>query len=177
MTEKPTKRSSAPAGAALILASAAALGLIAKWEPAKDPTLVYADKLAGGLPTVCNGITKHVSTIPVIVGERWTWKQCAEQERNAVLQVQRQLLRCFVLTPPQSVFDAATSHAWNLGASRTCQSGAMQAWNAGDWRKGCWRIGYADSGKRIWSSAGGKFVRGLAFRRDDEIKLCLRDVQ
>jgi hypothetical protein len=57
----------------LVLASAATVSMLDKWEPAKGKPgaelIVYADKLAGGLPTVCNGITKHVSTIPVIVGE------------------------------------------------------------------------------------------------------------
>jgi len=33
--------------------------------------VVYADKLAGGLPTVCKGITKWASPYPVVVGERW----------------------------------------------------------------------------------------------------------
>jgi lysozyme len=164
-------------GSGLVLASAVALGLLAKWEPApNDPGLVYADKLANGLPTVCNGITRHVTSTPIVVGDRWPAAKCAAEERKAVLAVQGQILRCFTRTPPQSVFDAATSHAWNLGASRTCGSQAMAAWNAGDWALGCRRIAFSDSGKRVWSSAGGKIVRGLYLRREDEVRVCMRDV-
>ena len=52
----------------LILASAAVVGgkgLLDRWEPAKGSPdahlVVYADKLAQGLPTVCNGITKYTT--------------------------------------------------------------------------------------------------------------------
>ena len=75
----------------LILASAAVVGgkgLLDRWEPAKGSPdahlVVYADKLAQGLPTVCNGITKHVATIPVVVGEKWTQEMCNQQEEQAL---------------------------------------------------------------------------------------------
>lgn len=177
---KPGKKPAGPV-AVLVFGSVAAMAFLGVWEPAKnDPGLVYADPLASGLPTVCKGLTKHVTTTPVIVGEHWAPAKCEREERAAVVAVQRQLLQCFRLTPPQSVFDAATSHAWNFGASKTCMSSAMQAWNEGHWELGCRRLQQADSGRLIWSSTkvNGKyvFVRGLANRRAAERAMCTAEI-
>ena len=159
-------------------ASAVILAFLLLWESSGTRVLtVFADELAYGLPTVCNGITKHVTDTPIVVGETWTEEKCIAEESRALEAIQSRLLRCFRATPPQSVFDAATSHAWNVGVGGTCGSAAMRAWNAGEWALGCRRIARADSGRRVWSFAGGKFVQGLANRRDDEVRLCMRDVK
>ena len=173
----------------LILASAALVGgsgLLDKWEPDKSSSkaalVVYPDKLAQGLPTVCNGITKHVSTRPVVVGDVWTEAECKAEETQALEKVQIKLASCFKILPPQSVFDAATSHAWNNGTGATCGSLAMKAWNQSNWNLGCTRIAYSDAGNRVWSYVKTgkivngkpemKFVQGLANRREDEMRLC-----
>jgi GH24 family phage-related lysozyme (muramidase) len=169
----------------LILASAAVVGgtgLLDRWEPAKgkpDAHLyVYADKLAQSLPTVCNGITKHVATIPVIVGEKWTQQMCDQQEEQAVSKVQNTLAQCFKTLPPQSVFDAATSHAWNFGTGRTCGSGAMKQWNIRNYKLGCQLIAFEYDGTTPnWSYADGKFRKGLHNRRIDEMNTCFKDVK
>lgn len=179
-------------GATLILGGMGAWGTIDKWESGREVHLVvYADKLAGGLPTVCSGITRHVTTTPIIVGQRWTLEQCGREESAALDKVQQALLRCFRRAPPQSVFDAATSHAWNNGAPNTCGSVAMQQWNAGNWAAGCDRMAHDNEGRPVWSSVrtgrmipdgkGGmrpefRFVRGLYNRRLDEAAACLKDV-
>ncbi len=176
-------------GAVVIAAGAALLALLTTWEPDKrDPGLVYADKLAGGLPTVCRGITKHTATVPVIVGERWSAEKCLQQETEAIMRVQTRLAQCFTQpTVPQSVFDAASSHAWNQGASATCGSAAMTAWNRGEWERGCNRLARGDDGSIVWSYVSHidpvtkkkvfTFVQGLANRRADEVQHCLRDVR
>lgn len=154
-----------------------------QWESGKARVLVvYADKLAGNIPTVCNGITRHVTRTPIVVGERWTEEKCVVEESNALERVQRAVLSCFKRLPPPSVLDMASSHAWNLGASATCGSGAMVAWNRGEWERGCQRISLGDDGKLVWSFTGridpktGKkvftFVQGLANRRADETAKC-----
>ena len=169
----------------LILASAAVVGgegLLDRWEPAKGSPdahlVVYADKLAQGLPTVCNGITKHVATIPVVVGEKWTQEMCNQQEEQAVAKIQDSLAQCFKVLPPQSVFDAATSHAWNFGVGKTCSSSAMRHWNQGNYKLGCQLIAYQYDGTTPnWSFSDGKFVKGLHNRRVDEMQTCLKDVK
>lgn len=188
----PQRRTITTAGGAVVIAAATALtAFLGAWEPDKrDPGLVYADDLAGGLPTVCKGITRHVTATPVVVGQRWSDAKCRSEEETAIIRVQVRLAQCFRIGNhvPQSVFDAATSHAWNFGVSATCGSLAMQAWNRGDWALGCTRISTGPDGERVWAFVktgkllpSGKpeyrFVRGLANRRDAETKLCMEDVR
>jgi len=170
------------------LGSGVLLAFLMLWESSGNPVLiVYADRLAGGLPTVCDGLTRHVTDTPIVVGQRWTREQCADETARAVARVQARLRECFAAVPPQSVFDAASAHAWNLGVSATCGSAAMEAWNRGDYRTGCRRLYQSDAGHPVWSYvrtgrrlANGRpeyrFVRGLQNRRRAESKLCLRDV-
>jgi lysozyme len=168
--------------AGLVFCSATLYSFLGHWEGDHAFT-VYADALAGGLPTVCRGLTRHITDTPIIVGEKWSPEKCEAEERRAIVKVQRELVRCFRITPPQSVFDAATSHAWNFGVPKTCGSSAMAAWNRGEWALGCRRMQLADSGKPVWSySPTGRklrngqpeyvFVRGLFNRRGAERQLC-----
>lgn len=169
------------AGATLAVSSPFLMGFLQKWESGKTRVLVvYADKLADGLPTVCNGLTRQVTLTPIIVGERWTDEKCEAEEKAAVTRVQRRLAPCFKLAPNQTVWDMASSHAWNLGPVATCGSGAMAAWNRGQWALGCQRIARGDDGTLVWSYtcktfAGQRqctFVQGLANRRADEAATC-----
>lgn len=173
----------ATATGAIVLANPDLMAFLSKWEEGpKRQLVVYPDKLAGGLPTVCMGLTRHVTSTPIIVGERWTEEQCQREERAAVEKVQLQLAPCFLIQPGQAVFDMATSHAWNLGAAATCGSGAMAAWNRGAWDLGCQRISRGDDGRMVWSftshidpKTGLKvftFRQGLANRRADETARC-----
>jgi len=165
------RRTIAVAGATLIAGSASLMAFIGQWEGANEFT-VYADRLANGIPTVCKGLTRHVTATPIIVGERWTPAKCEAEETAAVVKVQEQLARCFRVAPPQVVFDMATSHAWNVGAPSTCGSAAMQAWNQGLWDLGCQRLSRSDGGQLVWVYANGKFVKGLANRRAAETAVC-----
>lgn len=195
MSEQQPGTRSLPIGhgiiAGLVLGSAALLAFITSWEdgsPAFKPTVVYADKLAGGLPTACGGLTRYITDTPIVVGELWSAEKCEAEVRRAVVRVQTQLARCFKRPPPQSVFDAATSHAWNVGAPSTCASGAMQAWNRGDWRLGCQRLYQSDTGKPVWSyiktgrllpngQPEMRFIQGLQNRRQAEYRMCIEGVQ
>lgn len=168
---------------ALVLGSAALVAFVGGWERDKHhPYTVYADKLAKsarypqGLPTNCSGVTPYVTTTPMIVGEDWGEAKCDREDAAALAKVQTQLRRCFIHTPPQSVFDAATSHAWNLGVSATCGSSAMREWNQGQWSLGCERLHFSAGGRAIWVYAGGKFIQGLDNRRAAEVALCKRDL-
>ena len=172
----------AKAGGALMFASAGLIAFLGTWE-GNSEYRVYADKLAGGLPTVCRGLTKHVTKTPIVVGEVWAKDKCDAEEKKAITAMQSKLYECFDIGPPQRVFDAASSHAWNNGLSATCGSMAMQSWRSGDWATGCRRIYQSDTGKPVWSYVRTgkiidgkpemKFVRGLANRREAEYKLCM----
>lgn len=181
-TPKPTPRKrTAPVWLAIpALAGGLWLGsnqtrdIIEAWESGGDRVLtVYADKLAGGLPTVCNGLTRHVTTTPIIVGEKWTDEKCEAHEAAVTHTVQRELAKCFTRLPPQPVFDAATSHAWNVGVRKTCGSTSMREWNEGRWAVGCLFMAYTPAGGANWSSAGGRYYPGLHGRRKAEMRLCM----
>lgn len=145
--------------------------------------MVYADKLAGNIPTVCNGLTRHVTTTAIVVGERWAEEKCIAEEAAAIKRVPRQLLPCFKRVPPPAVLDMGSSHSWSFEASATCGSGAMVAWNRGEWERSCQRVSRGDDGRLVWSftsridpRTGQKvytFVQGLANRRADETAKCM----
>ena len=187
MTQSTKTVPSKKFGPKLLLGTVALTAFLAVWEggkTGKGDATVYADKLAGGIPTVCNGLTKHITSTPIIVGEKWSAEKCELEERRALVSMQLKLETCFTRLPPQSVFDMASSHAWNFGWFATCGSQAMKAWNAGDWALGCRRLAYSDGGNPVWSyvSTGRvvdgkpekKFVRGLANRRQAEFKECVK---
>lgn len=165
----------------LILASVGAVGLMHKWEPdtsKPDAHLyVYEDKLASNTLTVCAGLTNAVSPKKLVKGDKWTQRECNENEALALSKLQENLAICFTKLPPQSVFDAATSHAWNFGTSKTCYSQAMKHWNQGNYKLGCRLIAFDYEGNPNWSFSDGKFVKGLHNRRLDEMNLCLKDVK
>ena len=174
------------AGVLLVGGSPFLMEFLSKWESSgKTRLVVYADSLAGGLPTVCDGLTRHVTSTPIIVGEHWTLERCAAETQAAVVMVQRALAKCFTRAPNQMVWDMATSHAWNNGVGATCGSAAMRAWNMGEWELGCRRLALSDAGKPVWSYVckmeGGQrvctFVQGLANRRMDEWKHCVGSLQ
>lgn len=165
----------------LTLASPQLLDFLEKWE-GTDRT-VYADKLAGGLPTACGGLTNHTSAKPVIVGEVWTEEECAAGMSEVVTDDQLNLAECFTRQPPQRVFDAFSSHAHNFGVGTTCRSSAMKAFNAGNTAAACRLLAYTPDGKPNWSSVktgktlpNGKpelrFVQGLQNRRLAEMAMC-----
>lgn len=170
----------------LALASAGLLAFLGNLEG--TGRTVYADKLAGGLPTACGGLTNHTSSKPVVVGEVWTEEECAAGLSEVVEVDQRKLRACFSKEPPQLVFDAFSSHAHNYGTPTTCGSEAMKAVNAGDLARGCRLLSTTDAGKPNWSSVktghvlpNGKpelrFVQGLQNRRLAETAMCLKGLQ
>ena len=168
------------AAGAIALASATLMTFLGTWEGTGQNT-VYADKLAGGLPTVCKGITRHTSPVPVIVGDFWSDARCAEVESLVVRKGQLQLADCLSNQAiGQNTFDALSSHAHNVGTANTCASRAVGLINAGRMVEGCNALAWAPDGiTPVWSyvtDVQGKkvFVPGLHNRRRAEAGLCLK---
>ncbi|WP_085704636.1 lysozyme [Pseudomonas sp. B15(2017)] len=162
----------------IALASTPLVIFLGTWEGNGQNT-VYADKLAGGLPTVCKGITRFTSPYPVIVGDYWSPAKCAEVEQMVIRKTQLQLAEC--ITNPdvgQNTFDALTSHGHNFGVTSTCASRAVALINAGRIAEGCKALAWAPDGKTpVWAfvtDAKGqkRFVPGLHNRRLAESRLC-----
>lgn len=149
--------------------------MLSRWE-GDGQNVVYPDKLARDLPTVCRGITKHTSPVPVIVGDYWSPERCADVERWVAEKDQLKLADCIHVYIEQPTFDALSSFAHNVGVPSACASRAVGLINAGRVEEGCETLAHAPSGKPVWSYADGKFVQGLYNRRMDERQLCLKGV-
>ncbi|TCV69011.1 lysozyme [Pseudomonas fluorescens] len=165
---------------ALALASAPLVVFLGTWEGNGQNT-VYADKLAGGLPTVCKGITRHTSPFPVVVGDYWSPDRCADVEQLVISKGQLQLADCITNQDVgQNTFDALSSHAHNVGTPSTCASRAVGLINAGRIAEGCRALAWAPDGKTpVWAfvtDAQGRkrFIQGLHNRRLAEMELCLK---
>src|SRR5690625_6883044 len=66
-------------GAAVLGASPHLHDFLRKWEGVEY--VAYADKIAGGVPTVCAGITNAANpSRKVVVGERWTGEECKDRK-------------------------------------------------------------------------------------------------
>lgn len=148
-----------------------------KWEGREN--VVYADKIAGGLPTVCSGITKYTSPYPVIVGEHWNNAKCDAVEKIVVERIQTELAKCIARPIPQGVFDALSSHAFNNGYPKTCDSQTVKSINnGGSLKAACDLIAFKPNGEPNWSFSYGKFIQGLHNRRKAErYDLCLKGVE
>jgi GH24 family phage-related lysozyme (muramidase) len=164
----------------IVLCSSGLTAFLGKWE-GEGQNVVYADKLARGLPSVCKGITKHTSPYPVIVGDFWSDARCAEVEHLVVSKGQLELADCITNQDVgQNPFDALTSHGHNVGNPNTCASRAMGLINAGRIAEGCKALAWAPDGKTpVWAyvtDAKGRkvFVPGLHARRLEEVELCLK---
>ena len=167
-------------GVALVLGSSTLMAFLGKWE-GEGQNVVYADKLARGLPTVCKGIPRHTSPYPVVLGDYWSPARCAQVEHLVVSKGQLELADCLTNDKiSQNTFDALTSHAHNFGAPNTCASRAVGLINAGQVAQGCRALAWSQDGKTpVWAfvtAASGKkvFVQGLHNRRLAEMELCAR---
>lgn len=155
---------------------------LGRWE-GDGQNIVYPDRLAGNLPTVCKGITRHTSPYPVVLGDYWSDEKCAEVEKRVISRDQLALAECITVPVRQNVFDALASHAHNFGVPSTCASRALGLINAGRIAEGCDAIAHAPDGRPVWSSVRDgvkpdgspryKFVRGLYNRRLAEREMCL----
>lgn len=170
-------------GVPLTLASASLLGFLHKWEDGgrddEAARTVYADKLAGGLPTACRGITKAVSPYPVVVGDVWSQERCDEVAAMVVEKGQLSLADCLRVAVQQETFDALSDHAHHFGTPSTCASRAVGLINAGRIAEGCRALAHGPDGKPVWSyvrqpDGSLRFVQGLYNRQLDERDLCLR---
>src|SRR5699024_10066168 len=151
-------------GAAVLGASPHLHNFLRKWEGVEY--VACADKIAGGVPTVCAGITNAVNPPRnVVVGLRWTCEECKQTEEQVMLEIQDQLAMCITDPLLQSTFEALTSYAWNLGWNNTCNSQSVRLINQGKIKEGCNLLSNKPDGRPNWSNSGDNFIQGLFNRR------------
>lgn len=157
-------------GAAVVAAGAISTGvLMAKWEPARDPTVSYFDKI-GSAWTICYGHTKGVHA-----GMRVSMEQCNAWRRADIAEAQGTIALCIDYPLTSNQLGALGSGVVNLGPKLVCGSTLQRKANAGDMQGACRELTDAlntDGQRRGWSFGGGKFLQGLFNRRVDELDVC-----
>ena len=186
------KRKAGLAGAALV----AALGLVTAWE-GREQTAVqtpdgkryeaYQDIV--GVWTACDGVTKGIKP-----NDTFTEAQC---DASLAVELQRSndyVNRCVVTPLSDKERGAYVSAGYNLGPAVVCGWSEAQYVANGNKLQNCRRyeldgvrrcaseVQYKlNSRDRVgacnallsWNKAGGKVVKGLTNRRQDEVKTCL----
>lgn len=153
---KLNPRAAAAAFAAML---AIATPFVAGWEGMSAKP--YADRLAGGLMTVCFGETR----VPM---REYTRKECEAMLADGVGEfAQGVAKRNPELVGHPHQWAAATSLAYNIGVANYSRSTVAKRFSAGRWKDAC-------NGFPAWRFAGGREVKGLLNRRKAEQKLCLR---
>ena len=153
---KPAKKTGA-AAALLAAAVAATVAIVAPWEGLRtDP---YRDLV--GKWTVCYGDTN----VPM---RRYTPEECTALLEAQVERYMDGIGECIRAPVTTNQIAALTSWAYNVGIGAACNSTLMRQLNAGEpaevWCAQLLR----------WDYAGGKRVRGLTNRRNDEYRVCLQ---
>ncbi len=107
------------------------------------------------------------NTSGVIPGKTITERQAAEGLISNVLRVERALERCVKQQPPQKVYDAAVSFAFNVGTGNACSSTLVKLLNQRRWADACRQL-------PRWVYVKGVFNQGLDNRRAREMAWCLQ---
>lgn len=151
------------------LTSPLAYTTLERWEG--NVLEVYADNLAGGLPTWCAGQTQGPKPGPV--GTKLSSDQCSEINKGTLLEYGYAILGCVswdYLTARRLI--GLTVFAVNVGKAGACGSQAVRQINVGNVLAGCDLIARAPDGRPNWSTAGGQYLQGLQNRRQAERALC-----
>lgn len=162
------RKGAIPAALLAALTSPLAFQTLERWEG--NVLQVYADHLAGGLPTYCAGRTNPAA----VVGTKLSSDQCQAINKTTLLEYGYAVLGCVnwdYLTPQRLI--GLTMFAVNVGKDGACGSQAVRHINAGNLRAGCDLIARTPDGRPNWSYADGVFVQGLQNRRQAERALCL----
>lgn len=107
------------------------------------------------------------NTSGVIPGRSISKRQAATGFISNVLNSERALTQCVVTTPPQAVYDALVSFAFNVGSGNACSSTLVALLNQQRWREACEQL-------PRWVYVKGVWNQGLENRRQRERAWCLR---
>lgn len=140
-------------------AAAGLIALVGTWEGKRnDP---YRDLV--GVWTVCYGETR-------VAMRSYSNAECEDMLADGLADFAEPVLqRNPELQSRPNQLIAATSLAYNIGASAYARSTAAKRFSAGDWKGGCEAL-------KRWNKAGGRVVKGLVNRREAEYQICMTDL-
>lgn len=172
MPPSPLKQVAMVAGVALTLLAAAlqvATPNVAREEGGRQrdgSAIAYADRLAHGLPTACEGITgRDQYGHPIIVGHHYSRAECDQMLQGRLMHIATPVFTCI---PPQTVNTSAAviSLAFNIGTGTFCHSTVAREFRAHRYVSACNH--FTD-----WRWAGHPRRPALLGRRNRERTLCL----
>lgn len=150
---------SARVGLAGLTLSAAALVGIAVHESYRSEAYMPTPN---DVPTIGFGTTEGVKMGDKTSVERALVRLLADADK-----FQRELKACIGDVPlHQHEWDAYVSWAYNVGTGAACRSTLVRKLKAGDYSGACDEL-------LRWDKQGGKTLRGLTVRRQQERELCL----
>ncbi|WP_336981806.1 MULTISPECIES: lysozyme [unclassified Cedecea] len=155
----------------LLAAGATAPVLMGQFQDEKEGTSLVAYPDAGGVWTICGGVTR-VDGKQVVKGMQLTRQQCDKidkaEQAKALAWVEKNVR--VPLTEPQKV-GIASFCPWNIGPGKCLPSTFWRKLNAGDRHGACAEI-------KRWTYDGGRDCRirsnncyGQVLRRDQESEL------
>lgn len=154
-----TKRAVGATSAAVM---AGAVALIQPWEGLY--TKPYFDIV--GVKTVCYGATAAEG---IDLNRSYTPQECRDLLKASLVKYDNGLKACLNRDIPDSMHVAFISATYNIGVKGFCGSSMARLVNAGDLRGACDAL-------LLWNKASGRVVKGLDNRRQDERRVCLKDI-
>lgn len=142
---------------AFLTLSASALVGLAVFEGYSPTT--YLDIV--GIPTIGFGTTENVRP-----GQKIDPVAALQRKLSDIQKFEGALKTCVKVPLHQYEYDAYLQLAYNIGPGNFCSSTLVKKLNAEDYKGACQEI-------LRWNRAGGKVVRGLSKRREQEYKLCI----
>jgi lysozyme len=142
--------------------NAAGLDLIKRWEGLR----LTAYKDAVGIWTIGYGHTAEAGPPAPKAGMKITDEEAEDILKRDLRQYERAVTKAISIAPTSNQFAAMTSLCFNIGPGNFAQSSVVRLLNAGKPRE-------AADAFLLWNKAGGKVLKGLTARREDEKKLFL----
>lgn len=150
------------AGKAVATGTALAVAMITAWEGFK--AVAWHDPIdPPGINTVCYG---HIEDVQI--GDKYTKVQCQEMLAEDLPRYDAMVRKCIHVQLPPHRYAAIVSFTYNVGGEALCKSSVAKKLNAGDIRGGCAAL-------LLYNKANGKYIQGLANRREAELKFCLME--
>jgi lysozyme len=143
-----------------------AAGLLYEMVPRHEGEVLRGYRDPVGIATKCYGDTDDV-----VVGKSYSKEECLRSLESALVRHAGPVMECVPELAGYSDGEkaASVSLAYNIGTGAYCKSTVARRFRAGDRRGAC-------DAFLMWTKAGGRELRGLVVRRNDERAVCLRDL-
>ena len=142
--------------------NAAGLDLIRRWEGLR--LTAYQDSV--GVWTIGYGHTAEAGPPAPKAGMKITETEADDILTRDLGQYERAVTKAVSIVPSANQFAAMVSLCFNIGPTNFARSSVVRLLNIGQPRE-------AADAFLLWNKAGGKVLKGLTARREDEKKLFL----